>query len=164
MTTQTNQPISGAHEFFMTLIGAAASALSTVGSLLALGWFGMWMGLTSRTAHLATLKTILFVQVIPWFVIAFGSTMVMGLFMAQSFFRSSSTQPTWWLVWWPLLSVLVSTTLALSKDIAFIVWSRKRLYSSFRERASRGVGQTVFATPPPLPLAIPAPPVIAGQG
>jgi len=134
-----------------------------MGNLLALGWFGMWMGLTSRTANLATLKTILFVQVIPWFVIAFCSAMVMGIFMAQAAFRSSAILPTGWLVWWPLVTAVVSTTLALIKDIGFIVWSRKKLYSSFRERAARGVGQTGFVAPPPLPLAIPVPPVIAAQ-
>jgi hypothetical protein len=163
VATQGASTISRGQQFSMTLVAAVAAALSTAGNLLALGWFGMWMGLTSRTANLATLKTILFVQVIPWFVIAFGSTMVMGLFVAQSAFRASSTQPTWWLVWWPLVTALVSTTLALIKDIAFIAWSRKRLYSSFRERAARGVGETGFVAPPPLPLAMPTPPVIAGQ-
>ena len=101
----------------MTLVTAAAAALSTMGNLLALGWFGMWMGLISRTANLATLKTILFVQVIPWFVIAFCSTMAMALFMAKSVFSGSSTQPTWWLVWWPLVTAVVSTTLALIKEL-----------------------------------------------
>jgi len=162
VATQTTAAMSARQEFLMTLVAAAAAALSTIGNLLALGWFGMWMGLISRTANLATLKTILFVQVIPWFVIAFCSSMVMALFMAKSVFTGSSTQPTWWLVWWPLVTAVVSTTRALIKDIGFIVWSRKRLYSSFRERASAGVDQTGFVATPPLPL-IPAPPVIAAQ-
>jgi len=163
VASQTTPPMSARQEFFMTLVTAAAAALSTMGNLLALGWFGMWMGLISRTANLATLKTILFVQVIPWFVIAFCSTMAMALFMAKSVFSGSSAQPTWWLVWWPLVTAVVSTTLALLKDIGFIVWSRKKLYSSFRERAAKGVSQTGFVALPPLPVAIPAPPVIAAQ-
>ena len=31
---------------------------SSAANLLALGWFGMWMGLTSRSTNLATLKTL----------------------------------------------------------------------------------------------------------
>jgi hypothetical protein len=147
----------------MTLVTAGATALGTLGGLLALGWFGMWMGLTSRTANLAVLKTILFVQIIPWFAIAFVSTMAMGLFMARSVFKGSSTQSTLWMIWWPLLSAVLSTALALTKDIAFIVWSRKRLRTSLRERAARGIGQTGFTAPAPLLLATPIPPVIAVQ-
>ena len=161
--TQGPSAISAAQQFSMTLVTAGAAALGTVGGLLALGWFGMWMGLTSRTANLATLKTILFVQVIPWFVIAFGSTMAMGLFMARTVFRGSAVQPTWWLVWWPLLSAVLSTALALGKDIFFIAWSRKRLQSSIRARAAMGVGHAGSVVPLPLPNAMPAPPVIAAQ-
>ena len=147
-----------------TIVAAAAAALGTAGNLLALGWFGMWMGLTTRTANLATLKTILFVQVIPWFVIAFGSMMLMGLVMTGFFRGSSSIQPTRWLVWWPLVSAVVSTILALIKDITFITWSRKRLYSSFREQAACDVGQQPrFLAAHRLPVAMPIPPVIPTQ-
>ena len=61
------------------VLAALAAVVTTVANLLALCWFGMWMGMTSRSANLATLKTILFVQIIPWFVIAFGSSMLMGV-------------------------------------------------------------------------------------
>jgi hypothetical protein len=60
------------------IVVAAAAGLTTVANRMALCWFGMWMGMTSRSANLATLKTILFVQVIPSFVIAFGTNMVVG--------------------------------------------------------------------------------------
>ena len=160
---QGTSPMSAAQQFLLALVAAAAAALGTAGGLLALAWFGMWMGLTSRTANLATLKTIVFVQVIPWFVIAFCSSVVMGLFMAQAAFRSSAILPAGWLVWWPLLNAVLSTTLALAKDVAFIAWSRKRLHSSFRERAARGIGELGFGMPPPLPITMPAPPVIPSQ-
>ena len=65
------QAISPAWQTVMAVATAVAAALSTAANLLALCWFGMWMGLTSRTANMATLKTILFVQVIPWFVMTF---------------------------------------------------------------------------------------------
>jgi len=155
---------SAAQQWIPIVVAAAAAALTTAGNLLALGWFGMWMGLTTRTANLATLKTILFVQVVPWFVIAFGSMMLMGIVMTGFFRGSSSIQPMRWLVWWPLVSAVVSTTLALIKDIAFITWSRKRLYSSFREQAARGDGQQPRSLAAhPLPLAAPIPPVIPTQ-
>ena len=155
-TTGTNAPpavgaptTSAAQQLAATLIAGAASGLATAGNLLALAWFGMWMGLTSRTANLAVLKTILFVQVIPWFVITFSSSMLAGIILAQSFFRGSANQPAWWLVWWPLLNAALSTVLALSKDVAFIMWSRRKLHSSLRERAGLGAGAPIYARPPP---------------
>ncbi|HWX18591.1 MAG TPA: ABC transporter permease subunit [Candidatus Binatia bacterium] len=149
---------STAQQAGMAAAGAAAAGLSSGGNLLALGWFGMWMGLTSRSANLATLKTILFVQVIPWFVIAFGSTMVLGIVMARLF--SGSTQPTMWFAWWPLLSGALGATAALAKDIGFIAWSRKKLLLSLREQAGRDLGHPRFAAPLPLPAPPPIPPVI----
>jgi hypothetical protein len=139
---------------------AIAAALSMIGNLLALGWFGMWMGLTSRSANLATLKTILFVQVIPWFVIAFGTSMVMGIFLSALLFRSSPAQSFTWLVWYQLLGEVLAAGLALIKDVAFIVWSRKKLLSSFRLAAAQTPGQPRLAPPPP-PQPIASPPVVA---
>ena len=121
----------------MTALAAATAAVSTAANLIALCWFGMWMGLTSRSANLATLKTILFVQVIPWFAIAFASTMLIGMVMAGTAFSRSQLQPAWWLVWWPLLSAAFSGTLAVGKDVGFILWSRHKLYSSLRTQAAR---------------------------
>jgi ABC-type transport system involved in multi-copper enzyme maturation permease subunit len=155
--------VSG-EQVVMALVTAIASALTTAGNLLALGWFGMWMGLTSRTANLATMKTLLFVQIIPWFVIAFGSTMLMGFIVASQFVvRQSSPQPNWWLLWWPLLSAVLSTGLALIKDVVFIVWSRKKLYATFREHAAMGSGQTELIPTSPRSAMMPLPPVIPAQ-
>src|SRR5438445_2961147 len=52
----------------VTLAMSVATTLMVVANLAALCWFGMWMGLNSRNANLATLQTIVFVQIIPWFV------------------------------------------------------------------------------------------------
>ena len=112
-------------------LAAAASALGTVGNLLALGWFGMWMGMTSRSANLATLKTLLFVEVIPWFVITFASTFGMGIIMASAAFRSTAASSGFgntWFAWWPLLRLAAGTTMTLLKDVAFISLSRWKLY------------------------------------
>jgi hypothetical protein len=122
-------------------VAAAATGLTTVANLLAICWFGMWMGLVSRTANLATLKTILFVQVLPWFVIAFGVNIILGIVMTRWIATSSSPQPATWFLWWPLLSTLLSAGAAVAKDIGFIVWSRNKLRTSLRQQAAAIVGK-----------------------
>jgi len=154
---------SSGRQVAVAVVATAATALSTAADLLALGWFGMWMGMTSRTANLATLKTILFVQVIPWFVIVFGTSMAVGLLMSGFLLRARSPQPAAWLTWWPLLSTVLGAALALAKDVGFIVWSRNKLHRSFREQAARGVGQPRFVAPRPLATVMVAPPVIAAK-
>jgi ABC-type transport system involved in multi-copper enzyme maturation permease subunit len=144
----------------MAIASAAAAALSTGANLLALWWFGMWMGLTSKSANLATLKTILFVQVIPWFVAAFATGMVVGLMLSGLAFRLSAAQPAAWFAWWPLLSALLAAVLAVAKDIGFIVWSRNKLRSCLREQAALNPGQPRFAAPLPLSISGPPPPII----
>ena len=158
------QLASSGQQTVMAVAAAVAAALSTAANLLALGWFGMWMGLTSRTANLATLKTILLVQVIPWFVIAFGASMVAGMLMAGIFFRAGAAQPAAWFAWWPLLSTGLTAAVAVAKDIGFIAWSRHKLHSSFREEAARSLGLPRSAPPHPLPAAATVPPVIAAPG
>jgi hypothetical protein len=158
------QPVSPAWQTVMAVAAAVAAALSTAANLLALCWFGMWMGLTSRTANLATLKTILFVQVIPWFVITFGLGIMMALLMSGMLFRgmSSAGVPSFAsMLWWPLLSAVLVAVMAVAKDIGFIVWSRKKLHSCLREEAARSLGQPRFVVPRPLPATVAAPPIIA---
>src|SRR5439155_13167832 len=107
----------------------------------------------SRTANLATLITILFVQVIPWLVIAFASSMLMMAIMMSKFFSTALTAgnspgvgPTFtWIAWYPLLSAGLAAVLSITKDVGFIIWSRKKLYSSFREQAAQTPGQPRFA-------------------
>jgi hypothetical protein len=158
------QPLSPAWETVMAATTAVVAAVSTAANLLALCWFGMWMGLTSRTANLATLKTILFVQVIPWFAMAFVIGMMTAMVMSGLLFRTmsrGSSAPFASFVWWPLLSAALAAVLAVGKDIGFIVWSRRKLHSSLREEAARSLGQPRYVVPRPLPAAAAAPPVIA---
>jgi hypothetical protein len=146
------------------VVAAVAGTLSTATSLLALCWFGMWMGMTSRSANLATLKTILFVTIIPWFIIAFGAYLVAALAMSGMLFRGmsrGSSNPLASLAWWPILGTLLTAAVVVAKDIGFIVWSRNKLHSSFREQAARSLGQPRFVALPPLTAATAAPPVIA---
>ena len=125
--------------------------------MAALAWFGMWMGLTSKSVNFATFKTLLFVQVIPWFGITFAS----GFFMLSTQFVAASSQI--WSHWSPYLSAVLVAGLCLAKDFGFITWTRQRLYTSFRERASRDWAQSQAPprfrpVPPPLP-----PPIISAR-
>jgi ABC-type transport system involved in multi-copper enzyme maturation permease subunit len=143
----------------MAVGAAGATAVNSVANLLALCWFGLWMGMTSRSANLATLKTFLFVLVIPGLVISFGSSMVLGMVMAGFAFRAGQGQPGAWLAWWPLLSTLLGAGLSVGTDAGFILWSRKKLYSSLRAQAASSLGQPGLAAPPPAPTVTPAPPL-----
>jgi hypothetical protein len=145
------------------ILAATAAALSTAGNLIALCWFGMWMGMTSRTANLATLKTLLFVQIIPALIIYFASSMLIVAVMSPYLMKlSTNSAPNLsYLRWWPLLSVGITSLLAIAKDIGFFFWSRKRLYFSFREQSAKSIGQPRSAAPPLMPVAAAPPPIVA---
>jgi hypothetical protein len=144
----------------LTAAGTAlVSVISIAADLLALCWFGMWMGLTSKSANIATLKTALFVLVIPWFALTFGTGLVMAVVMGGLAYRFGSSSMAW-VQWWPFLGAVLSAAVTVGKDVGFILWSRRKLHTSFREEAARSLGQPRFVTPPLLPPAIAAPPVI----
>jgi ABC-type Na+ efflux pump permease subunit len=144
----------------MAATAAAAAALATLANLLALCWFGMWMGLTSKNANLATLKTLLFVQIIPWFVISFGTSIGAGLLMAVFLANSGQEASGSWFAWWPLLSAVLFAGIVTAKDAAFILWSRGKLLGSLRSRAEQGFDQPRLLTPHRA-APKPGPPVIA---
>ena len=105
-------------------------ALAFAANIWALTWFGMWMGMTSQSTNMATLKTIVFVQVIPWFAITFLAAIVGPLFlwrlsMAGGFSYSRQL----------LLTSGVTTGLCLLKDILLVLIARRRLYADFRQWA-----------------------------
>jgi hypothetical protein len=120
----------------LNVLVASVGALGSAVNLGALMWFGMWMGLTSKNVGLATLKALLFVQVLPWMVISFVSTTIAGLLMFQRTL-SSGTPRNSMLFAFPLVMMGFSGILTLAKDVAFIVWARQRLYTSFRAEAGR---------------------------
>jgi hypothetical protein len=161
MTTPFFQPLSPGWQKLTAAGTAAASVAGTAADLLALCWFGMWMGLTSKSANLATLKTALFVLVIPWFVMMFGTGMVMAAAMAGLAYRFGGPPSMAWMAWWPFIGAVLSAVVTVAKDIAFIIWSRRKLHSSFRDEAARSLGQPRCVTPQVPPASIPAPPVIA---
>jgi len=129
---------------------SVAGTLTVVANLAALGWFGMWMGLNSKSSNMATLKTIVFVEIFPWFVVSFASALAVPLVLFP-LMKGAATAPSRIMVWYPLITSGLATLLSLSKDIAFSLWARRKLYSEFRERATRTWAPIRLATPPPLP-------------
>jgi hypothetical protein len=118
----------------LSLFTGAIGALCTMGNLVALMWFGMWMGLISKNASLATLKTVVFVQVLPWLGISFGAGLiVLGLMLPRLF----GSGPASGSITFPFVMSGLNGLLILAKDIAFFAWSRNRLLSTFRAEAAR---------------------------
>lgn len=138
----------------LSFVGAAFTALATLANLAALAWFGLWMGLTTKTVPLATLKTLLFVQIIPSLVIGFLAGLMIPLLMMTSALRgtmavNAASTPNF-ILWMPLLTTLFSAGLSLAKDAFFIIWARWKLLTDFREVAAQGFVPVAVRTVPPV--------------
>jgi len=157
-TQVTRQPFGGtptsSAALLISIVTAGASGLTLAANLIALCWFGMWMGVTSRNANFATLKTLLFVQIIPVMVIYFSAQILSLLLFIPMLNKTSSASSSFGFMLFPLISTLTVCLLSVGKDIFFIVWSRNRLYGSFREQAARSFDQ------PRGIIAQPAPPIV----
>ena len=170
VNTRVSQPFNYSNPAW-PVFSATAAGVSAAANLVALCWVGMWMGMTSKSNNLATLKTLIFVWVIPWFVISFASTMgamlvIMPRLLKQGLAgtNQTSTAASQMMIWFPLIMAALAAGLSVAKDIIFFVWARRKLYSTFREQASRTLGQPQFVALPLPPRAIPTPPVISVQG
>ncbi len=150
-------------EYVFPIVSGLTAAVVVATNLYALGWFGLWMSLTSKTSHLAALKTIVFVWIGPLVAIAFVSSMLAGLLllalMLPTFAKGANANPGNWVMWGPLLGAVLTTALTVGKDILFATWARRRLFSSFRELAVRAVApvhipKPVGPTPPPMRLPV----------
>ena len=153
-----------------TVVGTVATVATVAANLVAIIWFGMWMGMTSKTNNLATLKTIVFVQIIPAFAVSFASALVIPILIMPTILKgglSSANASTWmtstFMKWLPLVSIALSTSLNLGKDIGFFIWARRTLYDSFRAQATRSLSPVQYVAPPLVPAPIPTPPVIPLQ-
>lgn len=138
-------------DFMIQQITAAVGSLATlVTGLLAVAWFGMWMGLTSKKPTAAVSKTLVFVQILPWLLFLF----VQGMLMFVVFAAMSGSMGIW-------LPQLLVTLLSVGVDVAFILVARKKLLTSFREIVARETSGSVIRKPS-APPALPAetPPVI----
>lgn len=147
----------------VALATSAAGTLAVVANLVALIWFGMWMGLNSKNTSLATLKTILFVQIIPWFVVSFASMLTVPLLLFANMSQTTTPTASFFMAWYPLLMVGVATILNLIKDVVFSLWARRKLYSEFRERASQTSASAMVTLPPPLPATKALPTLVQSQ-
>jgi hypothetical protein len=148
-----------------------AGGVITAANLVAMCWFGMWMGMTSKNNNLATLKTLLLVQVVPWLLIWFASLLLVPLLLMSQFVQNGLGNSgvgagvgTMISNWYPLITVGFSLLLFVGKDLLFLFWARGRLYASFREQAVRSLGgERQNAVVVPVVMAAP-PPVIGAQG
>ena len=136
-----------------------AGRFTVAANLVALAWVGMWLGLTSRNVIQATLLTILFVQVVPWFVASFAAGLVIPLVLLPSLMKGGAA-PTQMMLWFPLLISGIYSGLFVAKDIGCVLWARRRLLAQFRERAALTVAPR-HSTLIPQPPSVPAPPFIA---
>ncbi len=135
----------------LTAAVAVGGMLVVLGNLVALVWFGMWMGMTSRTSNLATLKTILFVQVIPWFGVTFLSAMILPALMFLGIFGANRSAAPQAVIYYPLIVSGLATLLGLIKDFVFFNWARKKLSVGFREQAAQSIAPIPRSLPPRLP-------------
>lgn len=140
---------------------AISSAVSLLANLVALAWVGLWMGLTSTNTAIATLKTLVFVQILPWIGINIASALVAAVVMFGSSFRAGTVTATGSnavMITFPAIYFGFTALLTLGKDAAWLIWARSRLGRSFREEATRS--SRSFASPLPAQPLAPLPPLI----
>jgi ABC-type transport system involved in multi-copper enzyme maturation permease subunit len=140
------------------VLSGIISATITFANLITLAWFGMWMAMISRNARMATLKTITFVQIIPWFVMTFAVMVATPLLILPALAGQSGGNTTWF-VWYPLVTGAITLLITLSKDALFFFWARKKLANEFREMAVRVISPVRRAAAPGIPIAPPLPPM-----
>ena len=127
----------------------AVGALVPPMNLIALTWFGLWMGLTSKNALTATLKTIVFVQIVPWFAINFLTMMILPVLLLFQGWSTTTTQNNFVPpMWFPLIFILVPSALTLLKAVIFWAGARKRLFRHFRQLATRSIVPVHSGLPP----------------
>jgi ABC-type transport system involved in cytochrome c biogenesis permease component len=145
----------------LNILSATVGGFSVIANLVAVMWFGMWMGLISKNGSVATLKTVVLVEVLPWLGLSIVSTTLAGLLMFSRVFAGGASSGTM-VLGFPLVMTGLFAVLSLAKDAAFFIWARNRLFSSFRAAAARlpatssrsaAVSGSVLS---PLPPAIPA--------
>ena len=152
----------------LTVLGAVGGTIATAANLITLCWFGMWMGMTSKSANLATLKTLVFVQVIPWFAINFASGIVISLVVMPTLMKvagatASPAAITGRMAWFPFLIAGVAVVLALAKDLFLFFMARRKLYANFRDLSVRAIVPVQFTLPRPARRPPAIPPVIPAR-
>lgn len=143
------------------LVYKVGELVMSASSLVAVAWFGMWMGLRSRKPNHAILKTLVFVQVLPW--VGMMIALMLLMFAWSSWTRGTPGIFGIYGIWLPQAVTLVG---AVALDIAFIVFARRRLLRDLREVAARGDAEPPRSSllpwrrrkvPPVLPAPAPGP-------
>ena len=147
------------------LFVALVNVLSVAANLVALMWFGMWMGLTSKNASFAVLKTLVLVLVLPSLAITFASTLMAAALTFTHLFvtRPPSATSNSAVIGFPFVMMGLATALTLVKDAAFFYWSRSRLCNDFRTQATRAVASTTQYPGSGTTSVVPLPPVLSNQ-
>lgn len=136
------------------LVSTVFSLVSLMVGLVTLTGYGLWRGLISKGVNGATLTTLLYVQVIPWFIIAFMAGMTIPLLTFTVFSRApsrlSSATLQAWIPWIPFIMTAVMLVLNLIKDAGFLLYARTKLFSEFRDRAIQVSAPVLGGAPPVL--------------
>lgn len=136
---------SGTGQNLMSATLALAGTAGVAFALAASMWFGMWMGLTSKNTVLATLKTMFWVHILPWFAVGFVSGIVVSLFFFTSgIIKRMPGAPLGNMVWFTYVSSALGMLLYLGINIFFWRWARRKLHSEFRVRAAATIGQEIM--------------------
>jgi ABC-type transport system involved in multi-copper enzyme maturation permease subunit len=129
------------------ILSAVGGKVMFVTGLLAVAWFGMWMGVTSKKVNTAVIKTVVFVKVMPWLAMMFINGILMFVVFAAGTRLGFATSFAG--IW---VSQGITTLLALGADLAFMAIARRRLLHNFREIVARSAGVAPEPRPPPLPV------------
>lgn len=113
------------------IVHGACSLVLALAGLIAVAWFGMWMGLTTKKANHAVIKTIVFVRVLPFVGLAFVQ---LGL---QLSFSMTGGLSRWW------ITQIIVAVLAVILDVLFIRHARRRLLRDLRGVAAQSSGEGV---------------------
>jgi ABC-type transport system involved in cytochrome c biogenesis permease component len=140
-------------------VSLATGLVVFFGNLVALAWFGMWMGLTNRKPTIAVLKTVCFVVIVPKIGLLFIQGFLMAMFafarIGASAIGGRTVGPSG-LSWFYLSSIIVCF-LTVVKDAVFVWFAHQRLTTRFREAVA---WEGLSAAPPaqPIPPCTPPPP------
>ena len=152
--------VGSVSEWVQTWFAAGANLVTSLTNLIALSWFGLWMGLVSRNSLTGTLKTIAFVQIIPWLVLSYASALALPLMLLAFRFDLFATgDGTWHL----LIVTGLMTLLSVAKDGVFFYLAWKKLRGNFRVTATRAVlPLNPMNLLPPVIMSVPGPAVKPG--
>lgn len=131
---------AGSPHSVLVVLLAAGAAVSMLFALASSMWFGMWMGLTSKSTTQAALKTMFWVHILPWFCVG----AIAGMLISVVVFAGPRAIGN--MIWFTYLTSLLSVVLYAGINIFYCRWARRKLYSELRARALVATGQGMPVT------------------